>query len=1433
MAEQLKIEIDVSAAKAALGQLTQTFKQFNATASSVGSGASQAISKLNSEMSKIKPLNPAILAGLTAMNTALSQLNGSGLSGVATQLEQIGRNASGVQSAANAIKDVSSALSGIKAPDGVKNMSVHFNSATRAMTEAQKAAKALARDQMALKNTIETMGRELINAAGFMTGLGVTAGNAVQAFQRIQQSGTSVTQVIGQMVQSFGKVGTALAGIALAAVAFNAIGSAISAIVGPVREATEKLTSFRNTMNSIRGAGEGGKALAGLSEVAIRTGQDVLNLAKNFQQFDVAAAAAGQTTQQSLTIFEGFSTAFTVLGTGVADADRAFKALAQMMAKGTVQMEELKGQLGDSAPAAAAAFSQALGITQGELMKLAMQGALVSKDVLPKVAAFLKDKYSGGLETALATITAQVNIFSTRWTGLLDAVGSGNFGGLVGGIAQGLKELNEALDSKALVLFARTLGDFLGLLSGSAIAALGGFVQGLLIIPNAFASAFQALVPFKDALDQTFNYLGGFTNAISYLGQGLGVFAALMGAQAIAAGLFGTKVTLAGIAAARAAGQATMLSRAIDFLKNGFMALFRVLLANPWTLLAAGIVVVAVAAYKYVQSLNDMTTVSGLAAKAAMDVNLATAAVKQGLESVAKVDAKKTLDDAADGLLSIKGAASQATVQLAQTRANLESYTSALNGSKSAVDQMNLQHEVFTDGLKSEAQALEAQKEAIQRRAEDMRELGVEFDMSSNKLKNLDRAIKDNREEQQNAALALADRVRREEEYQRSVEASIEAERAKADMSKEYKVAIDDESAALVKKLELLGMEKEKITETVNAYNALNETGQEREDRITREVEKLDELIQVQKRQIQAGQDQLAEAKREVEAGTRTEESYKRLETAILGIVAKRAEAVKGLVETRVGTEALRLTEAGLITDQEALTKALESTNAKHGETPGVVADSDKAIETLTGKVTTLGDKTEESGGAWETFKGMLKAVGDYFSSSGESAEKTVTGVEKAKTAIETATPVFASFKDTVGSTGGSFNEIANAATDLATSLPIVGGALTTLTGVVAAGAEPFAAMKTTLVEISTTFGNLQTTAPIVAQAFLDTATAVISGVEPTNAFASALARIPPTAEGIGKARDAIQEMLTYIVDSIPQIETSTEKLGLLTKAADAVAVGFENATTKGQEFIDKLSAVMEKANDAIQRMNELKRAAEEALDAARAAANAGGGGGNTQTGRDGGFSGALPGRQTVDPSVFSNAPQFRDGTANTSGLTSKVPGGGIPSILHPNEAVVPLPKGRSIPVDLNLTKMPMPEQVTSEINLAPLNDLTYTLNQLDRTLNSVVSSMAVSPATQMPEITVSPSIEVTASDVSRYQPTEPPQSRAVGRQSPDGLSTSNIESTPGESVSRQSSETRSSPINVTVNVTASDLDSFRRSEDQIARALSDKISRAKRRTSR
>lgn len=57
----------------------------------------------------------------------------------------------------------------------------------------------------------------------------------------------------------------------------------------------------------------------------------------------------------------------------------------------------------------------------------------------------------------------------------------------------------------------------------------------------------------------------------------------------------------------------------------------------------------------------------------------------------------------------------------------------------------------------------------------------------------------------------------------------------------------------------------------------------------------------------------------------------------------------------------------------------------------------------------------------------------------------------------------------------------------------------------------------------------------------------------------------------------------------------------------------------------------------------------------------------------DGGYSTAAPAMASAPLSAFRHAPHYASGTANTSG---------IPAILHDNEAVIPLSKGRKVPVE-------------------------------------------------------------------------------------------------------------------------------------------------------
>lgn len=63
---------------------------------------------------------------------------------------------------------------------------------------------------------------------------------------------------------------------------------------------------------------------------------------------------------------------------------------------------------------------------------------------------------------------------------------------------------------------------------------------------------------------------------------------------------------------------------------------------------------------------------------------------------------------------------------------------------------------------------------------------------------------------------------------------------------------------------------------------------------------------------------------------------------------------------------------------------------------------------------------------------------------------------------------------------------------------------------------------------------------------------------------------------------------------------------------------------------------------------------------------------------KEGGFSGSPVSSGSMPASAWAGAPHYAEGTANTSG--------GHPAILHDNEAVIPLSRGREVPVKINST---------------------------------------------------------------------------------------------------------------------------------------------------
>lgn len=187
----------------------------------------------------------------------------------------------------------------------------------------------------------------------------------------------------------------------------------IAATIGIGKTIMQTGQDFESMMSGLQAVtGDSQKAsdqMAYLQKQALSLGLDLQQTSKDYVKF-YASAAGKATDSQIKNLFEGVSQYGTVLGATGEEQSRALLALNQMYSKGTVQAEELKGQLGDALPNAVGIFVKALNklkgrtdLTEKDLMAMMKNGELLAKDILPLVGDEFKDaaRKGGAFEKSL------------------------------------------------------------------------------------------------------------------------------------------------------------------------------------------------------------------------------------------------------------------------------------------------------------------------------------------------------------------------------------------------------------------------------------------------------------------------------------------------------------------------------------------------------------------------------------------------------------------------------------------------------------------------------------------------------------------------------------------------------------------------------------------------------------------------------------------------------------------------------------------------------------------------------------------------------------------------------------------------------------------------------------------------------------------------
>lgn len=343
--------------------------------------------------------------------------------------------------------------------------------ARRKAAEAARAARiedvmAQQRIRLSSKYGRNYAGRLGGNAAGqgiqdlnrqFRTGA-LSAGQYRQSIQALERQFRSAQANAGGFGAALGDIRSQLLG---AGAAYSVFASGAS-----VLRQGQFFEGMDATMTMVSDSSEeAAKRIQFLKDQAYRLGLDLKIASQGYVQMSVNSAGILNKAQND-ELFTGFSEYATALQVDPVKFQRGITAIGQMMGKGQIMAEELKGQLAEGIPGSLQIFVKAsqeafndTTIDVKKLMDMMQKGQLKAAKVLPFVAKYFAEaaRNGGALDKALQSNRVAMQQMQQTWVNFQNAIFQGGYGEQMTRV---FRDLATILDSNGEL--AKNLGRFFG-----------------------------------------------------------------------------------------------------------------------------------------------------------------------------------------------------------------------------------------------------------------------------------------------------------------------------------------------------------------------------------------------------------------------------------------------------------------------------------------------------------------------------------------------------------------------------------------------------------------------------------------------------------------------------------------------------------------------------------------------------------------------------------------------------------------------------------------------------------------------------------------------------------------------------------------------------------------------------------------------------------
>ena len=362
---------------------------------------------------------------------------------------QVGRGALATREEADALVRLQAAVSGAR--DAQRQNASALKEAGAELTRMGISTKDAGAAQERLRAQVQQVRTQVQGLVPAYQGAAQGAAQAGGAMERTHRNISAGVTSISEQLATLQSVFLAAAGA-----------NQFAGMAKSLAQTADQVSNLRARMELVTGAGKDfGVAWEGVQRVALQTHSALEETGALFTRIAQVGKEAGLSTQQaseqSLRLTQAINQAAQLSGASAEASSAAITQLIQGLQSGALRGDEFNSVM-EQAPRLAKALADGLGVTTGELRKMAEAGALTSTAVIGALKG-QSDTLKKEFESLPPTVGRALQDLSTQWTLYVAELDKGN--GASAGAAQAIGLLAGNL---------RTVGGLL-MDAGQALAA--------------------------------------------------------------------------------------------------------------------------------------------------------------------------------------------------------------------------------------------------------------------------------------------------------------------------------------------------------------------------------------------------------------------------------------------------------------------------------------------------------------------------------------------------------------------------------------------------------------------------------------------------------------------------------------------------------------------------------------------------------------------------------------------------------------------------------------------------------------------------------------------------------------------------------------------------------------------------------------------------